>query len=613
MQSAQRRPPGRKAGSLADAYARPLPAQRRSRWNGISCRELTLDFHRGVGRKNQVRFIHRALWKDQASPSEAVPPARRRRHQPAAVGQGTVWFGSHARHSAHRQVRRRIRVPLAWPAGDEALKRSAARPDPRRAATRPRSACSLGLARRRQQGRLAARIYMGFWRAAGITRQRPRASSVTHHRRHKAAPDDHLTASAIVPLIADLSIGSSKFSFSTEQEEFRATSPAVRRALATQVRRLMRPRPATCLRQHKLSTASRRRRCTSKTYGGQGFGFGELGIVLEGRLGRALVCAPFFSTAVLATGAILNAGTDRQTSAAAGIAAGDRDDPGLGRGSRHWDEQPRCAQPPPLGQHLDSTATKLRARRTHHRPHRLVLAPHQFPRVGRPFAVHGRRATAKPSSGGRSRPWTGRASWHAALEFRAWRRSCWARGAAPRHPARTMVEGGGLPGQRIAGVAERLRGDALAYSNCACSSARAIASFQSMKHKAADMLVDVELAKSAAYYAARRARRRRQRRRRHRGLAGKALASRSCLQTAITPSRSTAASASPGTTTPTSGSSAPRLGGAAGRRHHHREHDATGPPDGKGTSMSELNEQSVPSEGPAWLEANWDPSPRPGR
>jgi alkylation response protein AidB-like acyl-CoA dehydrogenase len=31
---------------------------------------------------------------------------------------------------------------------------------------------------------------------------------------------------------------------------------------------------------------------------------------------------------------------------------------------------------------------------------------------------------------------------------------------------------------------------------------RPIASFQSMKHKSADMLVDVELAKSAAYYAA---------------------------------------------------------------------------------------------------------------
>src|SRR3954470_12469503 len=49
-------------------------------------------------------------------------------------------------------------------------------------------------------------------------------------------------------------------------------------------------------------------------YGGQGFGFGELGIVLE-EMGRALVCAPFFSTAVLASTAILNAGSEEQKKA----------------------------------------------------------------------------------------------------------------------------------------------------------------------------------------------------------------------------------------------------------------------------------------------------------
>ena len=41
-------------------------------------------------------------------------------------------------------------------------------------------------------------------------------------------------------------------------------------------------------------------------YGGQGFGWVELGIVLE-EMGRALLCAPFFSTAVLATSALLYA------------------------------------------------------------------------------------------------------------------------------------------------------------------------------------------------------------------------------------------------------------------------------------------------------------------
>ena len=38
-------------------------------------------------------------------------------------------------------------------------------------------------------------------------------------------------------------------------------------------------------------------------YGGQGFGYVELGIALE-EMGRSLLCAPFFSTVVLAGNAI---------------------------------------------------------------------------------------------------------------------------------------------------------------------------------------------------------------------------------------------------------------------------------------------------------------------
>ena len=41
------------------------------------------------------------------------------------------------------------------------------------------------------------------------------------------------------------------------------------------------------------------------------FGCVELGIVLE-EMGRALLCAPYFSSVVLAATAILNAGTDAQ-------------------------------------------------------------------------------------------------------------------------------------------------------------------------------------------------------------------------------------------------------------------------------------------------------------
>ena len=42
-------------------------------------------------------------------------------------------------------------------------------------------------------------------------------------------------------------------------------------------------------------------------FGGSGYGFVELGIVLE-EMGRALLCAPFFSTVVLAANTLLHVG-----------------------------------------------------------------------------------------------------------------------------------------------------------------------------------------------------------------------------------------------------------------------------------------------------------------
>ena len=54
----------------------------------------------------------------------------------------------------------------------------------------------------------------------------------------------------------------------------------------------------------------------------------------------------------------------------------------------------------------------------------------------------------------------------------------------------------------MAGGAERLREDALEYVSMRMQFGRTIASFQVTKHKAADMLLDVELAKSSAYSAA---------------------------------------------------------------------------------------------------------------
>ena len=57
-------------------------------------------------------------------------------------------------------------------------------------------------------------------------------------------------------------------------------------------------------------------------YGGSGFGYVELGIVLE-EMGRALLCAPFFSSVVLAANTLMQSGDDAAKSAhLPGIAAG---------------------------------------------------------------------------------------------------------------------------------------------------------------------------------------------------------------------------------------------------------------------------------------------------
>src|SRR6202789_176755 len=109
-----------------------------------------------------------------------------------------------------------------------------------------------------------------------------------------------------------------QFAFTDEQEQFRS---AIRRFLhdkspTTEVRRLMATADGydpQVWRQlsDELGLPGVH---IPEQYGGAGFGMVELGIVAE-ELGRALLCAPYFSSAVLAANAILSAGTEMQKSA----------------------------------------------------------------------------------------------------------------------------------------------------------------------------------------------------------------------------------------------------------------------------------------------------------
>src|SRR3974377_88780 len=117
------------------------------------------------------------------------------------------------------------------------------------------------------------------------------------------------------------------FAFSEEQEELRRTVRQFLEAKSpeTDVRR--RIESAECYDPAVWKQMGQELGLQSiaipEAYGGQGFTFIELGIVLE-EMGRVLLCAPYFSSVVLAANAILNAGTDEQKSALLpGIASGD--------------------------------------------------------------------------------------------------------------------------------------------------------------------------------------------------------------------------------------------------------------------------------------------------
>ena len=117
------------------------------------------------------------------------------------------------------------------------------------------------------------------------------------------------------------------FAFSEEQEELRKTVRAFleSKSSETAVREQMETEngfdPAVWSQmgdQMGLQGLS-----IPEEFGGSGFGFIELGVVLE-EMGRALLCAPFFSSVVLAANALLLSGDDAaKKKYLPGIAAGE--------------------------------------------------------------------------------------------------------------------------------------------------------------------------------------------------------------------------------------------------------------------------------------------------
>ena len=298
-----------------------------------------------------------------------------------------------------------------------------------------------------------------------------------------------------------------KFSFSGEQEEFRSN---LRRFLADrsptkEVRRLMEtsagwdPDGWRKLNAELGLTAVR----IPEEYGGQGFGFGEQCIVLE-EMGRVLLCAPYFASAVLAAGAILNGGSRAdKLDLLPGIADGTT----IATLASSEDDGAWTAGATTLTATKAGTGYVLNGHKScvldgHTADTIIVLAraPASSGEDGLSFFVVSGDAPGLTRRGLKTMDATRKL---ARLTFENVQAKLLGdEGAAAAPFARTMIEASVCLANEMVGGAERLREDALAYANLRVQFGRQIASFQSMKHKHADMLLEVEMAKSAAYFAA---------------------------------------------------------------------------------------------------------------
>ena len=230
-------------------------------------------------------------------------------------------------------------------------------------------------------------------------------------------------------------------------------------------------------------------------YGGQGFGYVELIVVLE-EMGRSLICSPFFSTVVLATNALLQSGN-----AAAmekhlpGIASGETIATlALAEANGRWD-----ADGVAIEASGDSDSVTLSGEKM--------------------FVIDGSTANlivAARSNGGvhlytvdGDAAGLTRESLSTMDQTRKQARLTFDNTPA-EHLADTNnfemmstildLAAVGLAAEQVGG-AQFVMEMAVQYAKDRVQFGRPIGSFQAIKHKCADMLLEVESAKSAAYYA----------------------------------------------------------------------------------------------------------------
>ncbi|MGB8861976.1 MAG: acyl-CoA dehydrogenase family protein [Ilumatobacteraceae bacterium] len=231
-------------------------------------------------------------------------------------------------------------------------------------------------------------------------------------------------------------------------------------------------------------------------FGGSGYSFVELGIVLEEQ-GRALLCAPFFSTVVLAANTLLHSGDDAAKAAhLPGIASGETIATlAFTEPSGKWDESGITTEATASGDGWSLNGVKSFVIDGHTAS--LIIVAARTAKGVSLFTVAGDAAgltRTALSTMDQTRK-------QAKLEF-------------SNTPATLLGAEGegwtvlssvldlaavGLAAEQVGG-AQKVLEQAVEYAKVRVQFGRPIGSFQAIKHKCADMLLEVESAKSAAYY-----------------------------------------------------------------------------------------------------------------
>ena len=291
------------------------------------------------------------------------------------------------------------------------------------------------------------------------------------------------------------------FAFSEEQEELRRI---VRQFLESksseaEVRRLMETTegydPATWTQMaNELGLQSL---IIPEEFGGQGYGYVELTVVLE-EMGRSLLCAPYFSSIVLAANTLLHSGDDAaKKELLPGIASGETVATlAFTEESGKWDESGITIAATKAGDGYKLNGTKMFVL-DGHTAHLILVAARTDAGVSL-FKVDadasGITRTALATMDQTRK--------QAKVDFSDTPATLIGTDGAGWSVLERVLDlaAVGLAAEQVGG-AQKVLEMAVEYAKVRVQFGRPIGSFQAIKHKCADMLLEVESAKSAAYYA----------------------------------------------------------------------------------------------------------------